>query len=301
MNFNMSRFIAVATALFAAAETSAATSGVRADVPEPSLIFKDAGLEQAREASPLSLHGNATFDVLSGYEFRGALANDQPVYWSYGELDLVYRDLAALCVWGFQSTDMTCARKESLRRMNEWDAGASGRVNIPLSERVALGLDLGHCWCSIRGAHGPFADYYEKIRNSLYGFVWLETPYVIPYATAEYEYRVAKCGALTAGIRRKFMLPAGFEFTADISVGGGSKGYNAGLYPPYDAKIGSGIMFARVSCELLYRLTANIGIGATLSYSVLTDPTVRESINSVKDDPARKDFLCGGIGLRVDF
>ena len=252
------------------------------------------------ESSDFKVTGYASIDLVSGYVYRGSVMNDEPCYWTYGELNAGYKDLFSLGTWFFQNTDMTCCRKEMFRRMNEWDFGLDARVYFELTEDWKIGCEFGHCWSFICGATDSSLGPYEDGVNVLYGIVWLENPYVTPYFTSEYEYSTEHVGAMSGGMRHTFDLPWGFTLTPDASLGGGTAGYNAMFYPPFDGSVDTGITYVRAGAELAYWFNAHFAIRVTLDYSVLLDDTIRKGCETY-GRPYKRDFLCGSIGVCVAF
>ena len=252
------------------------------------------------DASPFAVHGYGTFDVLSGYEFRGALLNDEPVYWTYGELCAAYADLVSVGGWLAQSTDMTCRRKAEMRRMNEWDFAANTRICPELAEGWKLGLEAGHCWCCMHGLRGEAARAYSRPATEIYAILWLENPYAVPYATCEYGYDAFEGTAFSFGLRRAFALPLGLELVPKVCAGGSDAGYNATLYPPFDDSVGTGLTFVQVGAELNCWVTENFGVRAQASFSAVIDPDIRDAIDAC-GHPYRNEFVCGGLGVVFAF
>ena len=69
----------------------------------------------------LYVTGYGSFDVSSGYVLYGARSNDEPCYWTYGEINFGYNPWGSVGASLWQNTDMTTRRKDVMRRMNEWD------------------------------------------------------------------------------------------------------------------------------------------------------------------------------------
>ena len=63
--------------------------------------------------------GYGSFDISSGYILYGARENDEPCYWTYGELSAGYGKFGSLGASVWQNTDMTMRRKDVMRMMNE--------------------------------------------------------------------------------------------------------------------------------------------------------------------------------------
>lgn len=284
-------------AAFASCTAFATGMAARESAPREPIASKT---DLPDEAPPFAVHGYGSFDVLSGYEFRGALLNDEPVYWTYGELYATCADLASIGGWVAQSTDMTCRRKTEMRRMNEWDFAANARFRPELAEGWRLGLEVGHCWCCMHGLRGESADAYTRPATEIYAFLWLENPYVIPYATCEYGYDAFEGAAFSFGLRRAFVLPFGLELTPKVCAGGSNAGYNAMLYPPFDGSIGTGLAFVQVGAELNYWVTDWFGVRAQANFTVIVDPDLRDAIDAC-GHPYRNEFVCGGLGVVFAF
>ena len=256
--------------------------------------------DPSAETSPFGIHGYGTFDVLSGYEFRGALLNDEPVYWTYGELYAACADLVSIGGWVFQNTDMTCRRKDEARRMNEWDFAANARISPELAKGWRLGLEAGHCWCCMHGLRGESAKIYTRPATEIYAILGLENPYVTPYCTCEYGYDAFEGAAFSFGLKRTFALPLGLELVPKVCAGGSSTGYNAVLYPPFDDSVGTGLTFVQVDVELNYWVTEYFGVRAQASFSVVIDPDIRDAIDDC-GGTYRNEFVCGGLGVVFAF
>ena len=291
------RFHVALLAALASCSAFATGMAARESVPhEPAAPKAD----PAADASPFGIHGYGTFDVLSGYEFRGALLNDEPVYWTYGELCAAYADVVSIGGWISQSTDMTCRRKAEARRMNEWDFAVNARFCPELAEGWTLGLEAGHCWCCMHGLRGEAARAYSRPATEIYAILWLENPYAVPYATCEYGYDAFEGTAFSFGLRRAFALPLGLELVPKVCAGGSDAGYNATLYPPLDDSVGTGLAFVQVGAELNYWVTENFGVRAQASFSAVIDPDIRDAIDAC-GHPYRNEFVCGGLGVVFAF
>ena len=69
----------------------------------------------------LEMSGYGSFDVTSAYVLYGARFNKDPSYWTYGEINATADGWGGPGIALWQNSDITCRRKDTLRRMNEWD------------------------------------------------------------------------------------------------------------------------------------------------------------------------------------
>ena len=185
--------------------------------------------------------------------------------------------------------------------MNEWDYAADVRITPELAKGWRLGLEVGHCWCCMHGLRGESADYYARPAQEIYALFSLDNPYVTPYATCEYGYDTVKGAAFSFGLKRAFSLPLGLELTPKVSAGGSNSGFNEELYPPFDGSVGTGLMFVQVGAELQYWVTEWLGVRAQASFTVITDPDLRDAIDAADGSSYRNEFVCGGLGVVFAF
>lgn len=243
--------------------------------------------------------GYASFDVSSGYVLYGARENDEPCYWTYAEVSFGYRNCISLGASLWQNTDMTTCRKETMRRMNEWDWSVFCRSGLDIWDGGRLSVEAGHVWYCYCGIRPAFEDYYHTMEE-WYGRVALENPYVTPYFEGYYDHQVYKGAFFQGGIRHSFGLPLGLTLTPNVTVGGGSRNYNACLYPPYDGSVGDGITYAQTEVSLAYWFNEYFGLHAKVAYTVLTDDNIRHAVRET-DGPLANEFVWGSVGVNVAF
>ena len=241
--------------------------------------------------------GYGSFDLSSGYVLYGARENDEPCYWTYGELDFGYADWGSLGVSLWQNTDMTTRRKDSMRRMNEWDWAVFLRSGIDLADGWRFAFEVGHQWYDYHGLTAAAAPDY-KTMGEWFGRVALENPYVTPYFEGYYDHLVYDGAFLQGGLRHAFALPFDLTFTPDLTVGGGSRNYNRCMYPPFDGSAPGGVTFVQVMGTLAYWFNEHFGVHARLAYVVLTDDDIRRAVSDY-GDPYANQFVWGSVG--VDF
>ena len=258
-----------------------------------------AGASALAGTNDFTVTGYASFDVSSGYVLYGALENDEPCCWTYGELNFGYRDWGSLGASLWQNTDMTTRRKEAMRRMNEWDWAVYGRSGLDLWDGIRLSVEAGHDWYNYHGIHSAARDYYHTMEE-WYGRVALENPLVTPYFEGFYDHQVYKGAFLQGGLRRTFDLPLGLTLTPDVTVGGGSRNYNACMYPPYDGSVGGGVTFVQAATTLAYWFNAHFGVHARIAYVVLADNDVRHAVKA-DGGPLENQFVWGTVGIDVAF
>ena len=243
--------------------------------------------------------GSASFDVSSGYVLYGARENDEPCYWTYGEINFGYRDWGSIGASLWQNTDMTTRRKETMRRMNEWDWSVFGRSGLDLADVWRLALEAGHVWYVYHGIRPEYEAYYHTMEE-WYGRIAVENPFVTPYFDGFYDHKVCKGAFFQGGLRRVFNLPLGLTLTPDVTVGGGSRNYNACMYPPYDGSVGGGITFVQAAGTLAYWFNEHFGVHAKVAYAVLTDDDIRHAVDEA-DGTLANQFVWGTVGIDVAF
>lgn len=258
-----------------------------------------AGASALAGTNDFTVTGYASFDLSSGYVLYGALENDEPCYWTYGELSVGYRDWCSLGASLWQNTDMTTRRKETMRRMNEWDWSAFGRTGVDLADDWRLSLEAGHVWYVYHGIRPASREFYHTMEE-WYGRVALENPFVTPYFEGFYDHQVYKGAFMQGGLKRTFDLPLGLTLTPDVTVGGGTRNYNACMYPPYDGSVGGGVTFVQAAATLAYWFNEHFGVHAKVAYAVLADNDIR---HAVKEDggPLENQFVWGTVGVDVAF
>ena len=247
----------------------------------------------------LRVTGYGSFDVSSGYVLYGARLNDEPCYWTYGELDVSYGKVATLGVSLWQNTDMTTRRKAEMRRMNEWDWCAFGRTGLDIADGWRFELEAGHVWYKYHGLARATAAAYRTMEE-WYGRLSLKNPVATPYFEGYYDHQVYKGAFLQAGVRREFALPLGLTFTPDFTLGGGSRNYNACLYPPFDGSAGGGLAFVQLAGTLAYWFNDHFGVHAKVAWVSLARDEIREAV-SADGGTYANDFIWGTIGVEVAF
>ena len=258
-----------------------------------------AGTSALAGTNDFTVTGYASFDVSSGYVLYGALENDEPCYWTYGELSFGYKDWVSLGVSLWQNTDTTTRRQETMRRMNEWDWAVFGRTGIDLADDWRLALEAGHVWYVYHGIRPAAADVYHTMEE-WYGRVALENPFVTPYFEGYYDHQVYKGAFLQGGLRQTFDLPLGLTLTPDVTIGGGTRNYNACMYPPYDGSVAGGVTYVQLAGTLAYWFSENFGVHLKLAYAVLTDDDIRHAVDA-EDGCLANEFVWGTIGVDVAF
>ena len=243
--------------------------------------------------------GYGSFDLSSGYVLYGARENDEPCYWTYGEFNAGYGKLGSLGASVWQNTDMTTRRKETMRRMNEWDWAAFLRSGVDLADGWRFAFEAGHVWYTYFGVRSEAKDYYHTMEE-WYGRVALENPFVTPYFEYFYDHKVYEGAFMQGGLRRSFGLPLGLTFTPDLTVGGGDKNYNACMYPPFDGSVAGGITYVQLAGKLVYWFNDHFGVHATVAYVVLTNDDIRDAV-SADGGTYANEHVWGGVGVDVAF
>ena len=259
-----------------------------------------AAISCASVRAELNISGYGSFDVSSAYVLYGGRQNKEPCYWTYGELDINADEWGTAGASLWQNTDVTCRRKESMRRMNEWDWAAYYRNGFDIADGWRLAGEAGNIWYKYHGLHGVGKMIYKTMME-VYGRLELQNPYVTPYAAVFYDWKITKGTFALAGLKRDVSLPFGLTFTPDISLGGGDRRYLDNLYPPWGAGgVKSGISYAQISGKLAYWLNGNFGVHAMVAYSVIVNEKIRSGIDEDGSD-YRKQFVWGTVGVDFSF
>ena len=258
-----------------------------------------ATLVRASTNDLFTVKGYGSFDLSSGYVLYGARMNDEPCYWTYGELSLGSSPWGEIGASLWQNTDMTTRRKESLRRMNEWDWAVFWRNSLDLAEDIRLNVEVGHVWYKYHGVRPVARETYHTMEE------WksrlsLENPVLSPYFEAYYDHAVCKGAFMLGGVRHVFSLPYDLSLTLDCSCGGGSRNYNACMYPPFDGSVHGGLAYAQFAGVLSYWFNEHVGVHLMLAFDSLIDPDIRDAVSSDGGTYAN-DFVWGTVGLDVAF
>lgn len=241
--------------------------------------------------------GYASFDVSSGYVLFGARENDEPCYWTYGELNAGYGKLGSLGVMFWQNTDMTTQRKAAMQRMNEWDFAAFARTGYEIADGWRINLEIGHLWYIYHGVTANYKPYYHTMEE-WGGRIALENPYVTPYFEYHHDYKVYDGTFMLGGLKHQFELPLGFSFTADLTLGGGDRNYNECMYPPFDGSISGCIAYVQLMGTLRYWFNDYFGVHLNVAYVSIVDGDIRDAMDKY-GSPYANDYVWGTIG--VDF
>ena len=248
----------------------------------------------------LSVSGYGSFDVSSAYVLYGARMNKEPCYWTYGELNLSAEEWGSIGASLWQNTDMTCHRKDTMRRMNEWDWSAYLRKKYDITEDWRIAMEVGHTWYKYHGVKNSHESTYKTIME-VYGRLELENPYLTPHLFAAYDWRITDGTFAVAGLKRNFELPFGITFTPDLTIGGGDDRYLACMYPPWDENaVKGGISYVQLSGKLSYWFNDHFGIHAQIAYDVIACDRIRSGIDADASD-YRKQFVWGTVGVDVAF
>lgn len=249
----------------------------------------------------LDMSAYGSFDVSSAYVLYGARSNKDPCCWTYGELNIAADDWGSVGASLWQNTDVTCRRKDAMRRMNEWDWTAYYRNGFSLANGWKLAGEAGHIWYKYHGLQGAAAKSTYKTMMEIYGRVELQNPYAVPHLFAAYDWQVTDGAFLTLGLKRDIELPFDVAFTPDLSIGGGDDRYLACLYPPWsEQEIKGGISYVQLSGKLAYWFNRHFGIHAQLSYAVVANDRIRSGIDA-DSSGYRKQFTWGSVGVDVSF
>ena len=243
--------------------------------------------------------GYGSFDVSSGYVLYGARENDEPCYWTYAELGVGYANFGSVCASLWQNADMTTRRKETMRRMNEWDWAVFYRGGLDLADGWRLGVEAGHVWYKFHGIRPAYQDYYHTMEE-WGGRIALENSFATPYFEYYYDHKVYEGAFMQGGLRRSFALPFGFLLTPDLTVGGGDSNYNACLYPPFDGSVAGGVTFVQLAGKLAYWFNDHFGVHAKVAFVSLANDDIRDAVDRAGGTYAN-DFVWGTIGVDVAF
>jgi hypothetical protein len=253
----------------------------------------------ASDAKP-GLYGYGSFDVSSAYVLYGARMNREPCYWTYGELNLDTGGWGSAGVSIWQNTDMTCRRKTSMRRMNEWDYSAYLRHGIDIADGWRLAGEAGHIWYKYHGLKDDAASIYKTMME-IYARLELQNPHLTPYLFAAYDWRVTEGAFATAGCKREFQLPFDLTFTPDFTAGGGDDRYLACLYPPWgEGKVKSSLSYLQLSGKIAYMFNRHFGVHAQIACVAIANRHIRSGIDGSGTD-YRKQFAWGSIGMDIAF
>lgn len=259
-----------------------------------------AAVSCAEIRADLNVSGYGSFDVSSAYVLYGGRQNKEPCYWTYGELDLNADAWGTVGASLWQNTDMTCRRKESMRRMNEWDWAGYYRNGIDLAEGWRLSGEVGHIWYKYHGLTQSGRSAYKTMME-VYGRLELNNPYLTPYFAIFHDWKVTEGTFMLAGLKRDFTLPLDLVFTPDFTVGGGDRRYLDCLYPPWGyGNVKGGISYVQLSGKLAYWFNENFGVHALVAYSVIANDKIRYGIDADGSD-YRKQFVWGNVGIDVAF
>lgn len=258
-----------------------------------------ASCAESAEEEKITVNAYGSFDVSSGYVLYGALMNDEPCFWTYAEAEASFAGLFSAGISLWQNTDMTCRRKDSMRRMNEWDWAAFVRSGYDISEGWRLQGEIGHIWYKYHGLT-PAASKTYATMEEIYSRAELVNPFLVPYFTFRHDHKVTHGTFIEGGIKREFELPAGLTLTPDFTVGGGTGKYLAALYPPFDASAGSGVSYAQIALVLSYRFTDNFGVHAKAAFSALTGDDARSAVRR-DGGTYENEFVWGNVGMDWSF
>ncbi len=251
----------------------------------------DAGLE---------VSGYGSFDVSSAYVLYGARFNKDPSYWTYGEINATADGWGGPGVALWQNTDMTCRRKDDMRRMNEWDWSAYYRYGYDISEEWQIACEVGHTWYKYHGLKSSAKSVYKTMMEA-YGRLELQNPYVTPHLYAAYDWQVTDGTFATAGLKHDIELPFGITFTPDMTVGGGDNRYLACMYPPWgEPEVKGGLSYVQLSGKISYWFNCHFGIHAQAACVAITNDRIRSAIDAGGSD-CRKQFVWGTVGVDVAF
>ena len=249
----------------------------------------------------LDVSAYGSFDVSSAYVLYGARINKEPCFWTYGELNINADEAGTVGASLWQNTDITCRRKNSMRRMNEWDWTVYYRNSCSLSENWRLACEAGHIWYKYHGLQGAVAKSVYKTMMEVYGRVELQNPYATPYIFTAYDWQVTDGTFAICGLKRDIGLPLDITFTPDLSVGGGDDRYLACLYPPWSEEdMKGGVSYVQLSGKLAYWFNEHFGIHAQIAYAVTANNRIRSGIDADGSD-YRKQFAWGTIGIDLSF
>ena len=264
------------------------------------VAFAAAAMAANAGNAKLSVSGYGSFDVSSSYVLYGARINKEPCYWTYGELNLSAEEWGGIGASLWQNADMTCNRKDTMRRMNEWDWSFYLRSRYDITADWRIAFEVGHTWYKYHGLKNSAKSTYKTMME-IYGRIELENPYVTPHLFAAYDWQVTEGSFAVAGMKRDINLPLNITLTPDLTVGGGDDRYLACMYPPWDEKAVKGSMsYVQLSGKLSYWFNDHFGIHAQVAYAVTANDRLRSGIDADPSD-YRKQFGWGTVGIDVAF
>lgn len=255
------------------------------------------GAEDADGKIDVNAYGS--FDVSSGYVLYGALMNDEPCFWTYAGAEASFDGLFSAGISLWQNSDMTCRRKDSMRRMNEWDWSAFLRTGYDIAKNWRIIGEAGHIWYKYHGLTAAASKTYATMEE-IYVRAELANPFLTPYFSFRHDHRVTHGEFLEGGLKRDFTLPAGLTLTPDATVGGGTGDYLAVLYPPFDASAGSGVSYVQFALTLSYRFNDNFGVHLKGAFSALTGDDVRSAVRR-DGGTYENEFLWAAAGVDWSF
>ena len=259
-----------------------------------------AAVSCAEIRAELNVSGYGSFDVSSAYVLYGARQDKESCYWTYGELDLNADAFGTVGASLWQNTDMTCRRKDYMRRMNEWDWAGYYRNGLDIAEGWRLSGEVGNIWYKYHGLRGEGKNIYKTMME-VYGRIELNNPYLTPYAALFHDWKITHGSFFLAGLKRDFELPYGLTFTPDFTFGGGTRRYLDNLYPPWGyGNVKSGISYVQLSGKLSYWFSDHFGVHALIAYSVIVDDKIRAGIDAESSDYS-KQFVWGNVGIDFAF
>lgn len=248
-----------------------------------------------------TLTGYSSFDLSSAYVLYGARLNKEPCLWSYAELHCADADFGGPAVSVWQNTDLTRRRRETMRRVNEWDWTVSYRWRRTLAERWTLAAEAGHIWYKYHGLADAASEEAYQTMMEIFARLQLETPFLTPHLFLAHDWKVTEGVFAVAGLKRDVALPYGLTLTGDLTAGGGDARYLACLYPPWGGgSVGGGLSYVQFAARLAYMFNAHIGVHATLTGVALIDNGIRSAIDADAGDQ-RKQFLWGTVGVDAAF
>lgn len=241
----------------------------------------------------------ASFDISSAYVLYCARQNKEPCFWTYGALDFCGDRLGTLELSLWQNTDMTCRRKETMGRMNEWDWRAAYLNTLEIADGWRINAEIGHIWYKYHGLRGKEASKAYATMMEVYGRLSCENPYLTPYVFAAYDHRVTEGTFALLGVKRSFEMSPRWSFTPELSIGGGDGRYLACLYPPWGGEdVGTSISCSQLSGRLDFKITKSISFYAAMAFSVIVDDEIRQAISRDGSDYANQ-FVWGNIGVSI--
>lgn len=263
-------------------------------------IFAAAAAAIITADAAVQVTGYGSFDVSSAYVLYGARFNKDPSYWTYGEITASADEWGALGAALWQNTDMTCRRKDAMRRMNEWDWTAYYRNGYDIAEDWRITCEAGHTWYKYHGLESSAKSTYKTMMEA-YGRIELQNPYITPHLYAAYDWQVTDGTFATIGLKRDIALPFSITFTPDFTIGGGDDRYLACMYPPWgEPDVKTGVSYVQLSGKLSYWFSEHFGIHAQIAYVTIANDRIRSGIDAADTD-CRKQFVWGTVGVDVAF